>query len=237
MTNQSTPDREAFEKWHASKFPTVEMGPSEMPPPARFYVSIDVNNRWLGWQAARASESRQVQTGLTDMGFVLDAENEGELAAYDQGCAECNAAVSAILDGKDQGEGACNEPWASLRARLLALVKERQVQEPVAVIINDPGHAPTNRQMVIQCRGNPDLQVGDSLYATPISGSTAPVAESEVVAALSDLVVKKLDKLSGFSHEAYLLHPRRQAVGLDSVKNMFSELQRELLALLTKQGS
>lgn len=70
-------------------------------------------------------------TGLTDMGWVIDAANEGELAAYDQGCAECQQAVAKILDGKDTGDGTANPPWELLRRRLIALVAAQPSQAPV----------------------------------------------------------------------------------------------------------
>lgn len=63
-------------------------------------------------------------SGLTDMGWIMEGATEGELAAYDQGCAESMCAVERILSGKDTGEGVCNEPWQSLRMRLIALVRE-----------------------------------------------------------------------------------------------------------------
>lgn len=65
----------------------------------------------------------QVQTGLTDQGWMIEAASKGELAAYDEGCAQMMAALKNVLDGKDKGEGACNEPWESLRRRVVTLVK------------------------------------------------------------------------------------------------------------------
>jgi hypothetical protein len=50
--------------------------------------------------------------------------NADELAAYDYGCAGANAAILAILDGKDTGAGVSNGPWESIRRRLLALVRQ-----------------------------------------------------------------------------------------------------------------
>jgi hypothetical protein len=67
-------------------------------------------------------------TGLTDMGFILDAANKGELAAYDYAAQNMCVAVWEILNGKDTGHGICNEPWQSLRVQLLELVKEAQQQ-------------------------------------------------------------------------------------------------------------
>lgn len=63
------------------------------------------------------------KTGLDpEMGFLLDGATLGEWAAYDYAVASHCAAVNNILDGKDTGAGACNEPWASVRLRLLNLV-------------------------------------------------------------------------------------------------------------------
>lgn len=44
---------------------------------------------------------------------------------YDQGSCECMAAVQEILDSKDKGEGVSNEPWESLRRRLITLVAQQ----------------------------------------------------------------------------------------------------------------
>ena len=77
--------------------------------------------------AARAEQSTAFHP---EMGWLIDCASPSELAAYDQGCAESHAAVLAILDGKDTGVGVCNEPWASLRARLLALVAARAEASP-----------------------------------------------------------------------------------------------------------
>jgi hypothetical protein len=54
----------------------------------------------------------------------LEDMNADELAAYDYGCAGANAAILAILDGKDTGAGVSNGPWESIRRRLLALVRQ-----------------------------------------------------------------------------------------------------------------
>lgn len=68
--------------------------------------------------------AQSAPTGLTDMGWVIDAATKGELAAYDQGIAESIQAVTKILDGKDAGAGIANRPWEPLRRRLLALVAQ-----------------------------------------------------------------------------------------------------------------
>lgn len=48
-----------------------------------------------------------------------DPEHKG----YERGCAESAAALQAVLDGTDTGEGECIEPWATQRRKLLALKK------------------------------------------------------------------------------------------------------------------
>jgi hypothetical protein len=81
---------------------------------------------------------QEPQTGLTEMGWIMESGTKGELAAYDQGCEECNHAVTRILDGKDNGHGVMREPTETLRRRLLELVRAPAplaapaVQEPVA---------------------------------------------------------------------------------------------------------
>lgn len=80
-------------------------------------------------------------TGLDpEMGFILEGANKGELAAYDQACAEANAAVQRVLDGKDTGQGVCNESWATLRERLRELVRYRNdYPGEVVVTYNENG--------------------------------------------------------------------------------------------------
>lgn len=51
----------------------------------------------------------------------LDGMTKEEYEAYDYGCTSIIEAVTRILDGKDSGHGKANEPWESLRRRLLAL--------------------------------------------------------------------------------------------------------------------
>lgn len=74
-------------------------------------------------QAADALLAPQL-TGMTDQGFVLDAANPGELAAYEDGCNGMMDALRRILDGEDDGTGVANEPWEGLRRRVLALVND-----------------------------------------------------------------------------------------------------------------
>ena len=65
-------------------------------------------------------------TGVVpELGWMIDLANAGELAAYDYAVHEHCRAVAHILDGKDQGHGSNNEPWASVRKRLVELVKQR----------------------------------------------------------------------------------------------------------------
>jgi len=68
-------------------------------------------------------EAKLSQTGLdSEVGFILEAATKGELAAYDYAVHSHCAATLAVMDGKGLG-GSCNEPWATVRARLAALVK------------------------------------------------------------------------------------------------------------------
>ena len=70
-----------------------------------------------------------VRTGVDpDMGFILEAANKGEIAAYDYGCEGMMAALQDVLDGKDDGAGVANEPWQSLRERVLQLVRADKVR-------------------------------------------------------------------------------------------------------------
>lgn len=56
---------------------------------------------------------------------VLDGMSKSEYEAYDYGCTSIMDAVTKILDGKDAGLGTANEPWESLRRRLLSLSAPR----------------------------------------------------------------------------------------------------------------
>ena len=68
-------------------------------------------------------------TGLDpEMGFILEGANAGELAAYDYAVLSHCAATLHILDGKDHGHGSNNEPWASVRKRLVELVKRTSAE-------------------------------------------------------------------------------------------------------------
>lgn len=57
--------------------------------------------------------------------ICLEGMSRDELAAYDYGATSAEQAVKRILDGYAKGEGCANEPWETLRQRLLTLVVER----------------------------------------------------------------------------------------------------------------
>ena len=86
-------------------------------------VELERENATLRAEVERLA-AQSAPTGLTEMGWIIDAATKGELAAYDQGCDECQQAVTKILDGKDTGAGTANAPWELLRRRLLALVAQ-----------------------------------------------------------------------------------------------------------------
>lgn len=97
-----------------------------------------LNGCYEGWKG----KSRY--TGLTDMGFILDAANEGELAAYDHACAEANAAFARVIDGEDTGAGVSNEPWESIRRRAIALREDAERyrwlrEQPYLNLLTDGG--------------------------------------------------------------------------------------------------
>ena len=89
-------------------------------------VELERENATLRAEVERLA-AQAAPTGLTDMGWVIDAATKGELAAYDQESAECQQAVTKILDGKDTGAGTANPPWEPLRRRLIALVAQAPV--------------------------------------------------------------------------------------------------------------
>lgn len=73
-------------------------------------------------------------TGVVpELGFMIEIANAGELAAYDYAVSSHCVATLAILDGKvkEPGVGVCNEPWGSVRKRLLDLVNAPVAQPPV----------------------------------------------------------------------------------------------------------
>ena len=57
--------------------------------------------------------------------ICLEGMSRDELAAYDYGASSAESAVKRILDGGDKGEGCANEPWESLRQKLIGLVLEK----------------------------------------------------------------------------------------------------------------
>lgn len=60
---------------------------------------------------------------LPDDEFCIETMNAENLRGYDYGCLASNVAVARIIDGTDTGEGVANEPWESLRRRLLQVVR------------------------------------------------------------------------------------------------------------------
>lgn len=66
---------------------------------------------------------------LHDIADAIDAEQQQRF--------ECLVAVIDILDGKDTGVGVCNEPWQSVRMRLIELVKRQGWA--VAEVYEEPG--------------------------------------------------------------------------------------------------
>lgn len=92
----------------------------------------------------------------------LEGMNADELAAYDYGCAGANAAILSILDGKDTGAGVSNEPWESVRRRLLALVRR-----PAASIEPDMQHPKIQALLGSNARQNIELQLVEQLLDDP----------------------------------------------------------------------
>jgi hypothetical protein len=72
-----------------------------------------------------------------EMGFLIDAANKGELAAYEFGCQGMMAALERILTGKDTGAGVSNPPWEALRRQVIALVA-RANQKPIDMVLHCP---------------------------------------------------------------------------------------------------
>jgi hypothetical protein len=76
-----------------------------------------------GYQFAQVEIIDILAEYVNDPSWIcLEGMTAGELQAYDYGCASAEAAVRNVLDGKDKGHGMANEPWQSLRKRLLGLV-------------------------------------------------------------------------------------------------------------------
>lgn len=66
------------------------------------------------------------------------AMTASEFQAYEYGESLGIAAVTDILDGKDTGAGASNEPWNTVRRRLLALVQNQPAWVPVTERLPEP---------------------------------------------------------------------------------------------------
>ena len=101
----------------------------------------DTEVRSLCVAASSPPPREEKQTGLTDMGWIIEGATKGELAAYDAGCDGMMAALRKILDGKDVGFGHAKEPWETLRRRVIALVapKTLRMLTPDEVIESIPG--------------------------------------------------------------------------------------------------
>lgn len=90
------------------------------------YSTVFESIEWLA-EFAKKRDHRPQSGYDPEVGFLLDAATAGELAAYDQASMECLAAVTEILDGKKfSGAGVANEPWETVRRRLINLVAENQ---------------------------------------------------------------------------------------------------------------
>jgi hypothetical protein len=117
-------EQDKFEQWYAAVY-CAERGMGHVKPeylskkrvgPAYRPDYPQINHMWAGWKG------KARHTGLDpEMGFLLEGANEGEWAAYEYGCRSCEAAVANIVDGKDTGKGLTNEPWNTLRQRLLEM--------------------------------------------------------------------------------------------------------------------
>ena len=66
--------------------------------------------------------AQPVITGCTEQGFMIDSASANELVAYDYAISTFCSAVLRILDGEHNGFGGQNEPWQTVRNRLLNLV-------------------------------------------------------------------------------------------------------------------
>lgn len=112
--------RDRFEQaWAAEANDTVSNIESLRDPSNEFEYQWDytfLRGAWHGWKL------RERFTGLDPfMGFILEAANEGELAAHDDACLGMMGAIERLLDGKDDGSGVSSQPWEGIRRRLLAL--------------------------------------------------------------------------------------------------------------------
>ena len=67
--------------------------------------------------------TQPVITGCTEQGFMIDSASANELVAYDYAASTLCSAVLRILDGERNGFESQNEPWATVRNRLLEVMK------------------------------------------------------------------------------------------------------------------
>lgn len=118
-------EQDKFEQWYATYYNARE--------PKRPVVATDVKLlrkgssyredftalywMWEGWQG------KAQYTGLDpQMGFILDAANEGELAAYDYGCEGMIDALTEVLDDTKGREGKSHPEWQKLKERVWKLM-------------------------------------------------------------------------------------------------------------------
>lgn len=93
-------------------------------------VAFKHGAEWFRYVLLASTPAPAQQSGWTEeSGLAIEAANRVELSCYDQGSAECMAAVQQILDGKDRGDGVANEPWESIRRRLISLVAPAPAQQ------------------------------------------------------------------------------------------------------------
>jgi hypothetical protein len=77
----------------------------------------------------------------------------------------CMAAVIDILDGKDTGVGACNEPWQSVRMRLIGMVKRQASAQGEAV--GEAGSMPGTDGFTMAVFRAADVPIGTKVYTAP----------------------------------------------------------------------
>lgn len=134
----------------------------------RAYVDAD--------RAMRAQAAPTPSGVIPGIGPVLDAATAGELAFYDYAVAQHCHATLRILDGTDGGAGANNEPWATVRRRLLELVASKAA--PAAVAGSTPdgllGDDGENRavRMFLAAYGTPGLTVATMRRHMELAGWT-----------------------------------------------------------------
>lgn len=130
--------------------------------------------------ALRASHGQAPTSGVDpELGPMLDLANDGEMAFYDYAVAQHCRATLDILDGKDTGAGAANEPWASVRIRLLELVKTKQ-PAPAAGAVAGPGWKlvplePTDEMLNATYAG----QHCSDVYRDMLAAAPAPAAQAD----------------------------------------------------------